>query len=118
MYIIVFKGFCQQYCRPSIIDLSRVYNFINWNAPVCHNDLRVWEYQIWFADILELQIQSFYSSIPSTNSSCDPTNSSTCYFRVRAVLEDGSLSSYSACLNISNYLDERKGIQILIFLAI
>ena len=45
----------------------------------------------------------------STSSSCAIINSSTCYFRVRAELNDDSISSYSACLQISNQFNENRG---------
>ena len=72
--------------------------------------MQVEHFQILFADISERTVQTYLTNQTTTRSSCDVTNSSACYFRVRAELDDSSLSSfYSSCLQISDQLIERKG---------
>ena len=109
---IVNQGSCQHSCRPEVIDLSRVYNFIKWNVPDCSNGLQVQQYHIWFADIMS-QLH-YLTNLTSTYSSCAIANGTVCYFRVRAELDDGSVSSYSACLHISNQINENKSIMDII----
>ena len=56
------------------------------------------------------EVEMFVTTIMSTNSSiCATINSSSCYFCVRAELLDGSVISFSACLNITDQLIESRG---------
>ena len=87
-----------------------MYDFINWSASHCSDGLQAEQYQISFTDISEIQILTYVTNTTNSVSYCQIINSSICYFRVRAELGDGSLSSYSACLNINDQLNEKKGI--------